>query len=281
MQALLNNLTEKCRSKVYGIFVCFGSFATRVSLPFILVLSGLTLVGCVTTTNSTAQVNEAKALESHIQLGLSYLAQKNRDSARLHFTKALELDDDSPGAHNGIALLYQLEREWELAETHFLRALEEDRDFTLARYNYGAFLYSKKRYKEAFEAFKKVSQDLVYDGRPMALANMGRAALKLNDKERALSAFEHALSLDPKLTLVLIELAEMSFEKKEYAKAKDYLDRYTAIVPRRTARSLWLGIRIERIFGNKDKEASYALALKNLHPYSKQYLEYQKSLTRK
>ena len=32
------------------------------------------------------------------------------------------------------------------------------------------------------------------------------------------------------------------------------------------------------IFGNKDKEASYALALRNLHPYSQEYLEYKKAL---
>ncbi|HEY7884529.1 MAG TPA: type IV pilus biogenesis/stability protein PilW, partial [Cellvibrionaceae bacterium] len=37
---------------------------------------------------------------------------------------------------------------------------------------------------------------------------------------------------------------------------------------------LLLGIKIERIFGNNDKEASYALMLKNLYPYSPENLEY-------
>jgi len=42
-----------------------------------------------------------------------------------------------------------------------------------------------------------------------------------------------------------------------------------------SARSLMLGIRLERVFGNKDKEASLALRLKNKFPYSKELLDYQ------
>ena len=72
-----------------------------------------------------------------------------------------------------------------------------------------------------------------------------------------------------------IELAELYFEDRVYPDAKKYLDIFGAN-SRQSARSLWLGIRLERIFGNKDKEASYALALKNLHPYSKEYLEYKR-----
>ena len=67
------------------------------------------------------------------------------------------------------------------------------------------------------------------------------------------------------------------FDAKNYATSKAYLDRYIAMVDR-TSRSLWLSIRIERIFGNKDKEASDILALKNLHPYSQEYLAYKKQL---
>lgn len=92
---------------------------------------------------------------------------------------------------------------------------------------------------------------------------------------RALAAFQHALNLNPRLAPAAIELAEYSFAERDYASAKKYLDQFVRSNNRQTPRSLWLGIRIERIFGNKDKEASYALALKNMHPYSKEYLEYK------
>lgn len=241
-----------------------------------LVIAGLILAGCVSNAPES-RFNKDKALASHIQLGLSYLQKRNRDMARLHLNKAVELDDDSAQVHNGLALLYQLDSEKELAEKHFIRAIKSDRSFSTARFNYGSFLYFQKRYEDAFEQFERVSKDLDYDLRPSALANVGRCALKLGNSARAQAAFEHALSLDERQAVAMIELAELSFNQKEYAESKKYLDRFSGVT-RATARSLWLGIRIERIFGNKDKEASYALALKNLHPYSKEYLEYQKQI---
>ena len=81
-------------------------------------------------------------------------------------------------------------------------------------------------------------------------------------------------NLKPELPSPVIELADLAFQEQDYASAKRYLDRYHKLT-KPTARSLWLGIRIERIFGNKDKMASQALALKNLFGYSKEYLEYK------
>ncbi len=175
-------------------------------------------------------------------------------------------------------MLFQLEGENELAEKSFKRALREDPGFSQARNNYAAFLYQQERYEDAYEQFEIVSRDLNYDNRARALLSLGRAALKLGREERARAAFEHAYNLDPKIAPVLVELATISFQNEEYAKAKQYLDQYSQVA-RQSARTLLLGIKIERIFGNKDKEASYALALKNRFPYSDEYLEYKRELS--
>ena len=246
-------------------------------LPALLAL----LSGCVTTSvpgsKPKPKVDKERALQTYVQLGLGYLRQNNRESARYHFNKAFEIDRNSPGAHNGMALLFKVEGELELAEKHYRRAIRVKPDFSLARNNYGSFLYSQERYEEAYEQFQAAARDIGYDRRPIALANQGRAALRLGRKERAIAAFEHALSLDNRVTMALVELADLYFHEENYAESKRLLDQF-AKVSRQTSRTLWLGIRIERIFGNKDKEASYALALRNLHPYSKEYLEYKKML---
>ena len=44
------------------------------------------------------------------------------------------------------------------------------------------------------------------------------------------------------------------------------------------ARSLWLGLRIEHRFGNRDGVASKGLALEKLYPYSSETLEYKQWL---
>ena len=75
--------------------------------------------------------------------------------------------------------------------------------------------------------------------------------------------------------MALLELAELKFDDGDYSRAKHYLDRFSER-NRQVPQSLWLGVRIEKIFGNRDKERSYALALKNLFPYSDETLKYQK-----
>lgn len=246
------------------------------SFVILTILSALFVSGCVTTTtgpNRTA--DKEKSLNSYIALGMAYLQRDDRDSSRRNFEKALDIDTKSHQAHNGMGLLFQLTGEPDLAEKSFRRALSEKSDFTQARVNYGVFLYSQDRFKEAFNNFEIAAQDLSYDRRALALAYVGQSALKAGNTQRARSAFEHSLNVDNKLALPMLELALLQFEEEDYESSKQNLDRHLEFA-KASPKSLWLGIRIERIFGNKDKEASYALALKNLHPYSKEYLEYKK-----
>ena len=245
-------------------------------------LLALSLSACVRTVKTpyAAKPDKNKLHDTHLSLGLTYLQRDNREASRRHLQKALALKPNSPSAHNGLALLYQLTGETALAEASFKRSLSEDSDFTEVRVNYGRFLYELERYNEAYPLFQKSTEDLTYDRRALALTYLGQTALELGDPIKAKSSFEHAVNINNRLSLPMIELGDLYFSEKDYVKSKEYLDRYVAIEGR-TARSLWLGIRIERIFGSKDKEASYVLALKNLHPYSAEYLEYRNQLQSK
>ncbi|WP_341938606.1 type IV pilus biogenesis/stability protein PilW [Marinimicrobium sp. C2-29] len=245
--------------------------------PWLLALSLLvTLGGCVTR-QSGPEIDREAALNTYVNLAMAYIDNGNRESARHHLRKAFELDENSPKALGAQAMLFQLEGEKERAEQSFKNALRRDSDSTQTRNNYAAFLYSQERYEEAYEQFKIVSEDVDYDNRSRALLNLGRSALQLGRVDRAKAAFEHAYTLNRRMAAVLIELAEINFNEQEYAEAKRYLDQY-ANLARHSARSLLLGIKIERIFDNKDKEASYALALKNRFPYSDEYLEYKREM---
>ncbi len=244
-------------------------------------LAMLSLSACVTTTTGGATVDEEQALETHLRAGMSYLQQDNRDAALRHFNHALELDDDSAEAWQGMAILHQLNGEPERAEKAFKKALRGDSSISESSTHlaYGRFLYEQERYEEAFPYFESAGRNFNYPSRATALLYVGRTSLKLDKPERAKAAFEQAINLDKRQADALIELAEIYFSERNYPKAKAYLDRFAELT-RHTPRSLWLGIRIERVFGNKDKEASYALALRNMHPYSKEYLEYKRLIGR-
>lgn len=249
---------------------------TRVAI----LLLSWSLMACVSTLpNTGSETDLDSALQTYVELGLGYLRSGNRDGARLNFNKALDIDKRSAGAHDGMALLYQMEAMDELAEEHFNKAIRSDRKFSRARNNYGRFLYDHGRYEEAYKQFEVASGNLEYSRRPIAMVNLGRTALKLGEIERAETALKHALALDEGRTDAMAELAEINFNRGDYAEAKKYIDSYGRY-RRHSAKTLWLGIRLERIFGNRDGEASYAMALKNLHPYSQEYLQYKQSLSR-
>lgn len=250
-----------------------------VSSILVCVLMSLLLVGCVSERVSGSgsekkAPDKAKALELHIQMALGYVEKGNRESARHHLTKAFEIDKNSAPATNAMAMLYVLEGEQTLAEENFKLAIKRDKNLTVAHNNYGIFLYNLKRYPEAYTQFELAAADLAYVNRSQALTNVGRAALKLGNEARAKAAFEHACILDRKNSDAFIELADINFQKQEYADAKRNLDAYETLADS-SPRSLMLGIRLERVFGNKDKEASLALKLKSKFPYSKELLDYQ------
>lgn len=241
-------------------------------------LASVLLLGCVSeqVTGKEKKVTQdkGKALELHIQMALGYVEKGNRESARHHLGKAFEIDRGSAAATNAMAMLYQLEGELPLAEEQFKLAIKRDKNLTVGHNSYGIFLFNQKRYQEAFTQFEIASADLGYVNRSQALTNLGRAALKLGNKARAQSAFEHACILDRKNADAFIELADINLQNQEYADAKRNLDSFLFLA-NHTPRSLMLGIQLEKVFGNKDKEASLALILKNNFPYSKEYLDYK------
>ncbi|RYY76114.1 MAG: type IV pilus biogenesis/stability protein PilW [Gammaproteobacteria bacterium] len=241
------------------------------------VVVSVLMFGCVSEQISGKEKkgpDKAKAIELHVQMALGYVEKGNRESARHHLTKAFEIDGDSAPATNAMAMLYQLEGEQALAEENFKLALKRDKNLTIAHNNYGVFLYNQKRYQEAFTQFELAAADLANLSRSQALTNVGRAALKIGNDVRAKAAFEHACILDRKNAEAYIELADINFQNQEYADAKRNLDVYEALAGG-SSRSLMLGIRLEKVFGNRDKEAVLAIKLKNNFPYSKELLEYQ------
>jgi len=257
-----------------------NNFIRLLKLTLVFVIAVICLAGCVSHSKSgkaTGQIDKSKSLELHVQLAQGYIDKGNRESARHHLRKASEIDKNSADVMEAMARLYQLEGEPALAEETFKKAIKRKKNFTLANNNYGVFLFGLKRYEEALVQFELAASDLDYDGRASALVNVGRTALSLGKNERAKAAFEHASILDKGIAEPHIELAAMSFQMQEYADAKKHLDRFQAL-GQQSARALLLGIRLERIFGNKDKEASYLLVLKNRFPYSKEYLEYKQTM---
>ncbi|OUS03682.1 type IV pilus biogenesis/stability protein PilW [Gammaproteobacteria bacterium 54_18_T64] len=269
--------------------------ATSLSLALVMILSSACTTTDVTYNKSIANSagsaaaasrHEAsrdkvkEAAETYVQLGLGYLREGERQRARFNFLKALDRDKRSGAAHNGMALLFQMEGENTLAEQHFKKAIAIQPDLTSVRYNYGVFLLRHRRYEDAEKQFLVASEDINYHRRGQVFLSLGLIARQMSKPEEAQQAWMKALRLSPKLASPYLELAEVYFDTGDYPKAKRFLDRYEEL-SQPSPRGLWLAVRLEHAFGNKDAEASKALALRNLFPYAKETLEYKEWLKRR
>ncbi|MCV6621590.1 MAG: type IV pilus biogenesis/stability protein PilW [Cellvibrionaceae bacterium] len=229
----------------------------------------LSLTACVTTYDrEPKKPNMEKAKETHIRLGLQYLRQNNLDSSRFHLNKALKIDPDSAGAYSGLAALMLREGDDENAERFYKKAIRLDGSLSQARNNYGSFLYGKKRFSEALIHFQSAAQDLNYDRRPLAFNNVGLTQLSLGNVEAAEKAFVRSITLNPNMPRPYLELAGIAYEKTEYRAALRLLDQYHQVSPI-SPRSVQMELELAKVLGDKNRESSARLKLKNMFPNGK------------
>lgn len=224
--------------------------------------------------HDNARDKNKEAAETYVQLGLGYLRKGERQRARKNLLKALEKDKRSANAHNALALLFQVEGEYGLAEQHFQKAVNYEPDLTSVRYNYATFLLRQKRFADAEKQFLIAADNVNYARRGQVFYNLGLIAEQRNNDEQAQQAWEKAIKLNPKYPEPFLDLAQIYFKTGSYPKAKRYLDHYESL-SQPSPKALWLAVRLEHAFGNKDGEASKAMALKNMFPYAEETMAYK------
>jgi type IV pilus assembly protein PilF len=241
----------------------------------LLLVSTALLAACV----STGQVDPMKtdkgrnaARDAYIELGIGYLKQGATERAKVPLKKALELDPSNADSNAALALVFQTEMEPELADEHYRKALSARNDPRILN-NYGSFLFEQERYKDAYARFHQATEDNLYPERSRVFENLGLTALKLNDPALAKQHFDKSLRLDRRQPRALLEMAQLSFDERQYVPARDFYERFTQIAPQ-NARSLLLGSRLATIFEDRDQAASLGLQLKRLYPGTPEYQQY-------
>jgi type IV pilus assembly protein PilF len=131
-----------------------------------------------------------------------------------------------------------------VAEKHYKIAVELDSNDSVAANMYGKFLCLNGREAESEKYFLRAVDNSLYKTPEIAYTNAALCVLKMNQKVKAKTYFERALSAKSNFVIALIEMSALELSEGNFATAKIYIDRFH-LVDRPTARSLWLEIRSE------------------------------------
>ncbi len=252
--------------------------STRKSL-FTFIAVGLLVImpsACVTTEKGGFQ--KAKSVEAAVEVRVSaakqYLQNRDFESARRHLKSALELDPDSPNVHDALALTFHASGELDLAEIHYRKAVDYSGGTSRFRVNYANFMFQQGDFEKAERQLQLVADDSLYEKRESALLLLGLTQVQLLQIDKAKQSFERALVLNPSNRRVLRELAIMNYDARDFRQAWQYFQQYRKYTSKPSAEMLLLGIELARELKEKDAEASYVLALKNIYPDSREYRSY-------
>ncbi len=238
----------------------------RITLLTFLVMA--VLMGGCSSSPIREGVDTEKAAQANADLGLRYMMQGNYEVAMQKLNHALTFEPNHVATHHYLGELYRRLERYDDADDHFRRALRyTDGEDSLLQNNYGSFLCSQNRINAGVRQFKKVLDNPVYPRRDQVYENLGLCLERKPDLERAEEYLRKGLEINPRAPKSLLAMARMSFIKKNYLSARAYLQRYSEVA-RHTSESLWLGIRVERILGDKNALASYGLSLKGNFPNS-------------
>lgn len=221
-------------------------------------------------------VDPEEAARANAELGKRYMLQGNYEVAMDKLKRALSYDSHHVDANHFLALLYQTLGRSEDADEHFRRAVYySEGEASHLHNNYGIFLCGQSRFDDGVEQLQKVLDNPVFPRRDQVFENIGLCYEGKGDSEKAEAFLRNALQVNPRTPKSLLAMARLTFEKKNYLSARAYLQRYSE-VGRHTAESLWLGIQVERVLGDKNALSSYGLSLKGNFPdapETKRYLE--------
>ncbi len=225
-------------------------------------------------TNATSVDDRVKLASINTQLAIEYMRDGENELALRKLEKAAEADPKSADVHNTLGLLHTRLGQNKEAEASFETALSLDSKNWSARNNYGQFLCQQKRFPEGQAQFVEALKNPLNRAPENAQANAGMCAMQAKDNAAAEQHFRQALQTNPEFAPALFPLAQLNFDQANFLQARAYYQRYLEVAPQ-SARTLWLGIKIERALGEKDLMASYTMILKNKFPDSQEYGQYQ------
>lgn len=260
----------------------FFSHLTMALLASVLTLVGLT--ACTQTTQVTSQTvtssnpNRTKQDPQEIArvrtaIAAEFIRAHKLDDAQRQLEQALTADPKSAAANDMMGILLQQEGSsinLKKAEGYFKKSIALDPEFSQARNNYGVYLAQMQRYNEAIAQFQIAGAALGYEGRADALENLGRTALKVNNRKLATESFIKALDANRQSIIARAELVDILLADGRPIDARQLYNDLVVLIGEDNLdpRTLLQGIRLARLNNNPAQQQSLTQRLFDRYPLS-------------
>lgn len=248
------------------------SFVKSKLLGLMFLSSTFYLNGCATNTSiNTSDIRTQIAIE-HIRLG-------NVDLAKNALDEAIERNPNNAMANMMLGVTLQLvgtSDSLKSAEPYFSKAINIEPNNAQIRNNYGQYLFILERYEDAIKQFKIAANTIGYNGRDVALNNLGQCYLRLEKYDDSKNFFLRTLHLNPKNPEALLGLSETYYLQTNSDAAADVFQDYVNQIGRSNldAKALWLGLRIDRMNNNMISMREHTEELGRKYPKSSEFNKY-------
>ena len=201
------------------------------------------------------------------ELAAGYYERGQFDVALEVLGEAQKLEPNFPKTYNVYGLVYTMLGETQKAESNFQRALALSPNDSEIRENWGAFLCTTGRLREAIPEFETVLRDPLYKQPEIALINAGKCTAALGDSKKADEYFRRAIATSPGNPTAAYNLALLAYRESRLDDARAWMRPVMRDASPRPE-ALYLGMCIERKGGDKQAEVSYQTQLRNRYPDS-------------
>lgn len=204
-----------------------------------------------------------------LELAAGYYQQGNYNVAIDELRQSLAIDPEFAPAHGMLGLVYMDLGDRVRAEESFRKALSLAPDDSELHNNFGWFLCQTGRERASLEHFQLALRNPLYPTPARPMHNAGICSLRLGDEAGAEAWFQRSFQVDPRNAVAMYHLADIYLKRRDAERARFYSKRLLAAYEL-SAEVLWLALRIERLAGDRDSEASLGAQLRRRFPASPQ-----------
>jgi type IV pilus assembly protein PilF len=193
-----------------------------------------------------------KEAAARMQMGMTYLEQRNVPSAMRELTAASELDPENPEVDMAFGLAYQARGDLGKAAEYFRTAVRKKPDYAEAHNNLGIVLSHLGRGDEAIREFEAAASNVLYPTPEIAYYNLGEEYRSRKDFRKAEEMYRRSIALNDRYADAYLRLAYLRGERGQWSEAARILEACVKMAPAHAPAWLDLG-RAYRSLGRAEE----------------------------